>query len=96
MSQIVVFIDGTADYLDVHEMTDSVIRGWVINGHWELYIDRVNRMVFLDQSQETDGSVLEPLHSYTSLEIEPVTRSGDYNRVIELATERKILRDRKG
>lgn len=73
MSQIVVFIDGTTDYLDVHEMTESVIRGRVINGHWELYIDRVNRMTFIDQSQETDGSVLEPLHSYTSLEIEPVT-----------------------
>ena len=70
MSQIVVFIDGTADYLDVHEMTESVIRGRVINGHWELYIDRVNRMAFIDQSPETDGSVLEPLHSYTSLEIE--------------------------
>lgn len=81
-------VDGSADYLEVREQSDTCIRGWVINGHWEMVIDLVNKTVSLDQSRDHAGTVLEELSKFYSIEIEPVRRSGEYNRVIELARER--------
>jgi hypothetical protein len=78
---IVVFINGTPDYLEVRERTEVMIRGWVINGHWEMVIDLVARRVFLDLSGG-EGSNLELLSEYETIEIVEGVRDGDYNEVI--------------
>lgn len=63
---IVVFFDNKpdGDYLDVIDRTESLLRGWVVTGHWTMVIDLVSRSVFLDQN-----GVLELLHTYDTIQV---------------------------
>jgi hypothetical protein len=79
--KIVAFIDGCGDYIDVTQKTKKLIRGWVINGHWDIVIDLVARTI----SHDCAG-ILEVLKHYNDIVIVPVVRGGDdYNEVIETA-----------